>query len=125
MFGSVIAILSLIIALVATAYSRRSADAARASAEAAARSATAAEKAVDLETSGLRDRWIDRFAETLPDWRQVKRLVPTLPEVLRTEWRDLIIAAWGRNPRAVGDLSGRLYELGEELDNEDAHDDSL
>jgi type II secretory pathway pseudopilin PulG len=122
MLTAVIGVVGLVIAFLAALHARQSAAAAEASAEAAARSAEAAESAVKLQASKLRDEWIDRLSEALPDPRQVGRLIRTLPETLAEDWHGLLIAAWRRNPRmAAGNLERLLHNLEEELDDESAH----
>ena len=124
MLGSVIGVVGLITALLAAVHARRSAVAARASAEAAERSASAAERAVDLQASTLRDQWINRLSDALPDLGVVPGLIRTLPASLAPEWRQLIVVAWKRNSRmSAGHSEWFLDRLAAQLRDEMAHED--
>jgi hypothetical protein len=126
MLGVVIGVVGLVISFFALLYARHSAASSMASAEAAARSAGAAEKAVDLQVGQLRDEWIDRLAEALPDEEQVGRLVRTIPTALSGDWRSMILAAYQRNPRMpAGEFSTFIFRLEEDLAAEEVEVDSF
>lgn len=91
-FGFWISILALVISLYAAASARRAAGAAE-------RSAQAAEEAITFEQEHLREAWISKLQQALPGGDQVASLLTDLPEVLRSDWKQLIKSASQRNSR--------------------------
>lgn len=98
-----VGIIALFISLYAATLARRSADA-------AVRSARSAEEAVALKRQEAREFWIDRLATALPDPKRVTRLLHSLPDSLRKDWRQLVTAAAGRNPRTPEAYSREMLE---------------
>lgn len=91
-FGFWISILALIISLYAAVSARRSAGAAE-------RSAQAAEDAVSVKREHLREDWISKLQDALPNGDQVTGLLEDLPATLRGHWEQLLDSAARRNPR--------------------------
>jgi|GEM_PF-4541876 len=103
-------VLALVIGIVALVISLLSAIHARRSATAAASSAETAKEALALEQAALREAWIEKLAEALSRPQQISGLLPTLPEPLRRDWKQLLSAASQRNERTPEERMRTLWD---------------
>ncbi len=108
--GLWIGLVALVISLYAAVSARRSADTSADSADAARRSAKAAEEALTLQQGEIREAWINRLTEALPEGNKVTRLLADLPTTLREDWQQLVQSAAGRNPRTPPKYFRELQE---------------